>query len=391
MDDPLYYLTQIPPINIVENLEEYTKPFSSKNRNNLKNLVLQTQFKTVNLKEFPEFNSECVFYPKEDYSNLGKLKRIYSQPNAKKYISEIYPYEELGNSIFSNRCGTKLANIDAIFNITDHNAGSLNMKNPEPLTYCDICGGPGGFTQYLQYRLPLSMGYGITSKSHIDYQMNKLDISRFVPIYGSNSVGDGNIFNEWDFFIKTVKTVESDGVDIVVADGGFDVSKNEDQTRQEFLTSRLIQHEILMGISCCKKEGNFVCKLFDTVSKISGDLLYLCSLAFEKIYLFKPTTSRWTNAEKYLICIKRKDDVDDVIAILTKMVKMQNHYISLSDSDMILPDDFVSWLKMRNEQMIKLQWETAENLKMILDGKKVDSPLVDLHKFMILLNLPGEI
>ena len=44
--------------------------------------------------------------------------------------------------------------------------------------------------------------------------------------------------------------------------------------------------------------GHFVCKLFDIFLVYSVGLIYLMYLAFEKVTLFKPVTSRPANSER---------------------------------------------------------------------------------------------
>lgn len=387
--DPLHFLTKVPPEKIDDNLEIYTKPFTLKN---LDGINLDVNFKKINLKDQPGYNPTCVYYPEDKYVKLHKLKTIYLNKGVEDYEDLIYPYENLNNSIFMNRCGLKLANIDKIFNLTNHNSGSFNLKSPDYFTFCDVAGGPGGFTQYLQYRLPNAFGYGITSKKHVDWKTNKLDTSRFEPLYGRNSVGMGNLYEEWESYINTVTGIETLGVDLVVADGGFDVTADKEYIRQEFLSTRLILIEILIGMICCKDGANFICKVFNTVTKISADLIYLCSIVFEKIYIFKPTTSRWQNAERYLVCMRKRKGTttDSIINFTKKIVAMQTDDVRVIDSDLILPSDFVAWLLERNKDSMDLQQKTAFMLLDLMQNKKVATNKADLHKFLILLDVPGE-
>lgn len=49
-----------------------------------------------------------------------------------------------------HRSAMKLANLDHVFNITTACGRAREMAAPaRPLTFVDLCGGPGGFTEYL--------------------------------------------------------------------------------------------------------------------------------------------------------------------------------------------------------------------------------------------------
>lgn len=57
------------------------------------------------------------------------------------------PAEALGSGPFLNRSAMKLANIDAISGVSD-----MPKARRRPLLFADLCGGPGGFSEYLLRR-----------------------------------------------------------------------------------------------------------------------------------------------------------------------------------------------------------------------------------------------
>src|SRR5581483_10694851 len=237
MEDPIHKLCIVPPVPVNDNfLDAFS--LSDTDYNSLIQQLPSITFTTGS--DDPDIKYTNV----TKYAELQTLKNIYSSKESRDYIPLVYPYEDANNSIFMNRCGLKLANLDKIFMLTGHVSGAVNKQLSKEAVYCDLAGGPGGFIQYLQYRNPVSITYGITYKKAINYNMNKLDIKRFVPIYGRDSTGDGNLYNEWQFFIETLKIAEPYGVDLVTADGGIDVEGQEH--RQEFLNVRLIAVEILV-------------------------------------------------------------------------------------------------------------------------------------------------
>ncbi len=419
MYDPIYYATLVPPKKIEDN---FLKPYSltPDQRKQISDQLAKVTFELGDVKYFEEEESlesteevknnfEPVYCNIERYEVLQKLKQIHSHQDARKFIGQVYPYENANNSIFMNRCGLKLADLDKVFQLTGHTTGAINKQVTGKFIFCDLAGAPGGFTQYLQWRRPESMGFGITYRKIIDWNNDRLDARRFNPIYGFDATGDGNLYNEWNFFVQTVKAQQPQGVDLVVADAGFDVTRSEDQDRQEFLSARLILIEILMGILLCKSAETkpsddinlpasgtatapFVFKVFDTVSQVSGFLLLMCSMAFEEIHLWKPVMSRWTNSERYVICRKRVSNVDQIAELLIKMIDMQTEDRRvMSVKGLTMPDNFVQWLTERNNESIDLQMKTATQTINLIRGQKVDDlEKVNLHQLLIVLDLPGE-
>lgn len=181
------------------------------------------------------------------------------------------PFELIGRSIFINRAAVKLANIDAVHHVTNEMFTFDRKQTNSTFTFCDVAAGPGGFTQYLQYRYPSSKGYGMTLRHEkLDWSTRFLNMDRFNAFYGKDNTG--NLYTNWDQFINYVRTEQPEGVDLVTADGGFDLEDNMDKTllhRQEFLSSRLLLTQALVGIGCAKVGGNFVVKVFDTVTQLS--------------------------------------------------------------------------------------------------------------------------
>ena len=51
-----------------------------------------------------------------------------------------------------------------------------------------------------------------------------------------------------------------------------------------------------------KYMGNFIIKFFDTFTQVSIDLLYILSTLYNEVYFVKPSTSRYANSEKYIVC-----------------------------------------------------------------------------------------
>jgi cap1 methyltransferase len=89
-----------------------------------------------------------------------------------------------------------------------------------------------------------------------------------------------------------------------MCDGGFSVEGKEEI--QEVMSKRLYLCQFIVGLSLARVEdgdsepgGNYLCKLFDVFTPFSAGLIYLMYIAFRKITLHKPNTSRPANSERF--------------------------------------------------------------------------------------------
>ena len=194
-----------------------------------------------------------------------------------------------------------------------------------------------------------------------------------------------------------------DGVDLVTGDAGVDVDKtevdpamgqNEQKTeegfvRQEFLSSRLLLVQILTALACLRPQGNFVCKVFDTVTEISVQLLYILTLSFQSVSFFKPISSRPANSERYIVALGRKEDVTYYISLLAKANEKYDGNFSVvklfSDP---LPKDFINWIYEQNMISINRQIAVGRQILNLLAGNEVTIPEYDVRRALIYWNLP---
>jgi 23S rRNA U2552 (ribose-2'-O)-methylase RlmE/FtsJ len=304
---------------------------------------------------------------KDQYSNFDE--NIFNK--ARNYAN---PFEKIGNSIFINRAAIKLANIDAVHKISrPGQTCDITFENKsidEHLTYCDIAAGPGSFTQYLQYRFPNSHGYGITLRHPtLDWSVNYIDMKRFEAFYGTDGKdgkGTGDLYVNWLPFINFVASKHPEGVDLVTGDGGLDVQDRSDKNevrKQEFKSSRLLLAQTIVGIKCVRPGGNFVVKVFDTVTTISAHTLYILAQCFHKILIFKPVSSRPANSERYIICINRHRNIESYYQILAKAANTYTNEQFLSTLFLETPaSTFMDWLTKTNNQSIDRQLTTANNI-----------------------------
>jgi len=166
-------------------------------------------------------------------------------------------------------------------------------------TFGDIGGGPGGFVDYILFKNPTAVGYGITL--HNDY---KIHSNRFHIIRGS--VGDGDIMKPVSF---------PKNLDFVIGDVGCDVVNAENL--QENIHVELFVSQARLAVGSVKVGGLIILKFFDMDTLRTVKLLMWLAKSFEKICICKPESSRPANSERYFVGINKLDEVDDEV-VLTK-------------------------------------------------------------------------
>jgi len=195
---------------------------------------------------------------------------------------------------------------------------------------CDcffICEAPGGFIECvcdIRRKKNLPTRYISISKQdqHIKYG-NYLEESSLV--YGD--ITCVSILNQT---IKTTLERFPEGLDLITADGGFDVKIF---VAQEIFSSKLLICEIYLALKTQKTGGMFVIKFFDMFTHNSiVYYLLLCSF-YNYVKIIKPKSSRNCNSERYLVCYGFKGGcVDDILTII------ENFEINNEVCTVIYPD-----------------------------------------------------
>lgn len=174
-----------------------------------------------------------------------------------------------------------------------------------------------------------------------------------------------------------MKETDGLGVHAVCADGSFPVIGNELQKENFCLELYLCQ--CYVALSILHKNGVFVCKFFDTYTRFSVGLLYLLSLCFKEISIYKPITSRPGTSEKYFVgkslCSRKK--VYPILMHLYKIIKNKActsfYNIDLLPWHVIVEDDiFFNYIKNRTFEIEQIQIETINNI--LIQLKRISSP-----------------
>lgn len=270
-------------------------------------------------------DDETNFVSKDTLNKILSSKNIFDELDGeelRKARARSNPFETIRGVIFQNRAAMKMANIDALTDFmftkpTDKNTKSI-LSSHSLLYFADMCAGPGGFSEYVLWRKKGdAKGFGLTLRDSNDFKLEEFfagPSQMFEPHYGVGGLqGDGDIFKpeNQECFIDFVKqNTENKGVHFVMADGGFSVEGQENL--QEILSKQLYLCQFLVALKILRNDGHFVCKLFDLFTSFSVGLIYLMHLAFNKICICKPVTSRPANSERYIICKWLREDAGSI-------------------------------------------------------------------------------
>lgn len=332
----------------------------------------------------------------EYYNVIQQLRDLYGQMPAafrNRARDAIDPVHRLTEQ-FPNRAAPKLISIDCFYPLRDRWLPS-HLDSKDHVYYANVADGPGSFVNYLQSRYPNGHGYGMTLKASNDWNTRYVDMKRFSAYYGED--GKGDLFTSYNDFVTYIQReltrlhqfsqtddpeavsrfIDNDGLDFVVGDGKYEL--DEYLNREELVNMPLFLTQILVGITTLRRGGAMVIKCFDLVTALSGDILYLLSMLFREIALFKPCSSRAGNSEKYLILRNfdpmpnMRDGAENILGALFDEYFQPNLFPSSSEKvpslpsrlfQFDLPKDFTNWMKSMNQIFFR---EQLEGLTMVMN------------------------
>lgn len=247
----------------------------------------------------------------EDTETWDKMKKIgnpyeliYTTYSKKKKNDSLSSYIPISRSYF------KMWEIFHNYNIFK----KFNMN--DKFIFSHLAEGPGGFMEATyNYRK------FITKKNVLQdeyYSITLKPVNEFIPDFSklkklflnnqNINIDYGNLYylNDVKKYIDNFKNKKAH---FVTSDGGFDYSS--DFNGQEINSCQIIYSECIIALNILRKNGCFVCKVFDLFSITMIQILFIVFTCFEEVYLYKPETSRPANSEKYLVCLYYKDNLTD--------------------------------------------------------------------------------
>ena len=311
----------------------------------------------------------------DNYANDWDLYKKYT--NTYEYIHTCIPFTKIPVCKLKplSRSFYKLIEILNIFNI--------EFPNKEIKSF-HLAEGPGGFIEALiNYREANNKNvyqndnyYGMTLINDTDenipgWKKSKFFLSKYPNvkiITGSDNTGNLlNVKNLWYCYDNF-----KNSIDFITGDGGFDFSIDFNQ--QEHLSIKLIFAQIAYAIAMQKKGGIFILKVFDIFTQVTIDLLYILSSVYEKCYIVKPYTSRYANAEKYIVCKNFKlENSYEVINKLSAFFEVINSDIKINRFlNINIPYLYINKLEDINAILGQQQLENILSTLHLLDNNNSD-------------------
>ena len=289
---------------------------------------------------------------------------IYTTYNKKRKNDSISLYIPISRSYF------KLWEIYYNFDLFKY----FNMD--DNFIFSHLAEGPGGFMEasYNYRKNKNDVFYGITLKPTNDYIPDWNKIKKIFNSKNNVKIEYGNLY-----FINDVKKyIDNFSIkkaNLVTADGGFDYSNNFNG--QEINSCQIIYSECIIALNILAQDGCFVCKVFDLFSISMIQILYIISLSFEKVYIYKPDTSRPANSEKYLVCLYYKDNLSesvknnllDIIEIWNNITNTLQEDETIIFENIKIDNKFIQHLNEYNEKYINSQLFYLNNTIKLAENK----------------------
>lgn len=165
----------------------------------------------------------------------------------------------------------------------------------------DLCAAPGSWSQMLR----------ILTKGNKDAKIVSVDLQDIVPIEGVNII-KGDITKQ-STIEKILSYFNNEKVDVVIFDGAPDVSGLIEV--DIYMQVQLIVFALIICMKVLKDGGKFVAKIFKVEAKddhkvesedtrmMRSDFYYeKVKMLFNNVYYFKPSSSRSTSHECFIIC-----------------------------------------------------------------------------------------
>ena len=136
------------------------------------------------------------------------------------------------------------------------------------------------------------------------------------------------------------------------------------------------------------KGGNFVCKVFDSVTLFTMGVLHLLWRCFERVSLYKPESSRPGSSERYFVCESLiSEEVSRAISMYLMAINLRYDFELLHSvvTPDVLNDGFVEYVTERNNADMRLQLHHLLDVRDYMDGKRcitlVDRSNIRAKKF----------
>ena len=157
-------------------------------------------------------------------------------------------------------------------------------------TSVHLCEAPGGFLEACMDLFPLKTWQAYTISGTIKFNLK----------FNASNIRYADVITEQSDVINSIRTTFPNGVGFITADGATEF----DHSRLEEASTPLVVAQINIALSTLQENGSFVVKAFELCPHDSRMILARLASCFKSVCLFKPTHSRPTNSEIYIVCRK---------------------------------------------------------------------------------------
>tara|TARA_B100001094_G_C18187294_1_gene804669 strand:- start:406 stop:1668 length:1263 start_codon:yes stop_codon:yes gene_type:complete len=352
-----------------ENNNNINLNYCIKTDNNINNNIINKNIINIEL-------SDKINQYKNDLFNNKVWNEFRKISNNYELVNIILNNRNLGLSLLRplSRSYYKIIEIIKDYKLLDNL--NKNFSNINKIVL--IAEAPGGFLEALNDKIGDNTNYYAISlikenNNNIpnwEYAKKKYSNNNNIHfLLGKDKTGDLykliNIFNYID-------KIGSNSVELITSDGGLDFS--EDYLNQEQLFYRLFLCEVTLALSIQKKNGIFICKIFDFNTTITIKIIYLLYLFYDEVIITKPNISRKANSEKYLICKNFKKELpNDILKNFYKIIlSWNNNIIDIFNFD--IPEYFLKNIENYNTIFLEKQikhFEYIKDLYLTLTKKKL--------------------
>jgi len=263
-----------------------------------------------------------------------------------------------------------------------------------PFNSVHLCEAPGAFITSLNHALsthhPDTPWNWLATTLNPHYEGNDLGYmindDRFIMgslehwKFGVDDTGNLMTHKNFSSLMKAAKSLGD--ISLVTADGSIDCQG--DPGRQESIVADLHMAEALTALNILADGGSLVLKLFTLFESETVCLLYLLSLTFESVDVFKPATSKEGNSEVYVVGrgFKKSTWIKDLLYDLDEFygdLPTQESLFSQED----ISSSFLSQVRECAEMFMQVQENVIENNLHYFRDKMSDMDTKDLWEIQL--------
>ena len=157
-----------------------------------------------------------------------------------------------------------------------------------------ICEAPGGFMQTLRLLYPSADLKGFSLRGPSCIKFSPIFSEDMIPIIPNN----GNIYRN-DTRDAIADVIGLGTADLVTGDGG--ISQDDDLDNAEQNSLKLLIAQLLIILRVQSEHGTCILKIFEGSTLATIDIYRCMKLVYKSVKLCKPSSSRATNSERYVV------------------------------------------------------------------------------------------